>query len=469
QQKRDSRELERRGSTVTRHSASLSTTSSGSAPAKPRTVFQGSKHTRTLSLLANNQSLSFPQPSDINGGNSNSSSSTNNRNPPSVKPTRAVTMPHVNSHDKNNDSSKQVAAQLDQRDIASLRRALVHNPTAEAFMKTGQQLAVDLKDNLWTFFEDIRQAAVGEELTNANSRSVQGQQQHQTNRASSNDSKSQGHGHSQSQSSSRSRSKPIPGTVSLSQGRSSTPHNRSASTAATARGEDDDAAFWRAFGLDVAPSPRSSGNGRSSPPRHARGNSSISSVKRGSSKSVVASQRQQQQQHQQEQRQHHQQRQQGNLLDFDDDNWDVWDHPTSTPHPHAMTASAGAKPISHTPSSSTSTWPSKRSMSPSTAASSPPLSARFATTTKSPALTPDPVPVSVPDPEQLALIPALTPELLCGKEEKEGALHHCDGGNSDVAAEQLGDHRGTATGSAAPTTHNVVSINGSGDTCLISL
>ncbi|KAI5291955.1 hypothetical protein KEM55_008206, partial [Ascosphaera atra] len=55
QQKRDSRELERRGSTVTRHSVSLSTTSNGSAPAKPRTVFQGSKHTRTLSLLANNQ------------------------------------------------------------------------------------------------------------------------------------------------------------------------------------------------------------------------------------------------------------------------------------------------------------------------------------------------------------------------------------------------------------------------------
>jgi hypothetical protein len=38
--------------------------------------------------------------------------------------------------------------------------------SADALVKTGKQMASDLRDGLWTFFEDIRQATVGEEGIN---------------------------------------------------------------------------------------------------------------------------------------------------------------------------------------------------------------------------------------------------------------------------------------------------------------
>lgn len=326
EQTRFSRELGRRGS-YSRHSPSMSMASNASASpraAKPRTVFQSSKHTRTLSLLANNSTVSFPQPGDI-------------RNKPAIssKPSRSATLPSI-------DVTKQsvLSPQSHPPDTATLRRVFAQNPTAEAFMRTGQQMAADFKDNLWTFLEDIRQATVGEELTHANSRSVQAPNPN---------------------------FKPDSRNARRTTGRSiSGPVNGSPSGhLMSGKDEDDDASFWKQFGLEVE-SPMSSNTGsRKTTPKP------IDQQKSSRNK---------------------QQQQEASLLDFDDDDdtWDMWDN---SPVNH----SRSGKGASHTPCSSTSTWPSKRSQSPSTAASSPPMSARFADK--------PPAPVSA-----LALIPALVPE-----------------------------------------------------------
>ena len=50
------------------------------------------------------------------------------------------------------------------RDLAN--RNSLPPPSADAIMRQGKQMANDLKDGLWTFFEDIRQATVGEEAVN---------------------------------------------------------------------------------------------------------------------------------------------------------------------------------------------------------------------------------------------------------------------------------------------------------------
>ncbi|KAI5302656.1 hypothetical protein KEM56_000483, partial [Ascosphaera pollenicola] len=228
EQARFSRELGRRGS-LTRHSPSLSMTSNASASpraTKPRTVFQGSRHTRTLSLLSNNNNVSFPQPSDIR-----------TRTVAGSKPLRSVTLPNI-------DVTKQsvLPPQSQPPDSASLKRYLAQNPTAEAFMKTGQQMAADFKDNLWTFLEDIRQATVGEELTRANPRSVQAP--------------SAG-SQSESKNPRRSTGRSVSGPVS----------NASSGQLSPARNEEDDAAFWKQFGLEVG-SPMSSRSGsRKATPR----------------------------------------------------------------------------------------------------------------------------------------------------------------------------------------------------------
>ncbi|KAI5286036.1 hypothetical protein KEM52_002172 [Ascosphaera acerosa] len=152
------------------HSPSLASTASASPrTSKPRTVFQGSKHTRTLSLLANrNSSISLPQPDQFRLSGMRSNSSIDH-------PPRSLTLPSIDvtkqsllsptAQAPHSQRSPTAARDQTRSEGAALRRALAGHPAAESLVRTGQQMAADLKDNLWTFIEDIRQAAVGEELS----------------------------------------------------------------------------------------------------------------------------------------------------------------------------------------------------------------------------------------------------------------------------------------------------------------
>lgn len=102
-----------------------------------RKVFSGSKHTRTLSLLSpdkSNFTQPFPQPGDLRSSEEN----------PYRSPTH-TTQPGLNPREE-------ALSQLE-------------GQPKDIILKTGKQMVGDIKDGLWTFFEDIRQATIGEEAT----------------------------------------------------------------------------------------------------------------------------------------------------------------------------------------------------------------------------------------------------------------------------------------------------------------
>lgn len=108
-----------------------------------RKVFSGSRHTRTLSLLSPEKS-SFSQPFSPPESEARRSDSISSRPPPL---TRSSTTSDI-------CESPIRPADLPQMDGTQTKDALV---------RTGKQMAFDLKDGLLTFFEDIRQATVGDE------------------------------------------------------------------------------------------------------------------------------------------------------------------------------------------------------------------------------------------------------------------------------------------------------------------
>lgn len=114
-----------------------------------RKVFSGSKHARTLSLL--------------------SPTSTNSL----VMPIAVVT--GTKGPQKNEDKSS-ISNSLPQKVIASagIRKTpkvtcshSAHELPRDAILETGKQLVGDIREGLWTFFEDLKQATVGDEATSA--------------------------------------------------------------------------------------------------------------------------------------------------------------------------------------------------------------------------------------------------------------------------------------------------------------
>ena len=118
-------------------------------------VFSGSRHTRTLSLLTTTSSdntKAYPEPFNndvsvaapiLESENSNSTLS------------RSSTLP---GSETNAGFGKTYKALANRRSMPP--------PSADVLVKTGRQMALDLRDGLWTFFEDIRQATVGDEGIN---------------------------------------------------------------------------------------------------------------------------------------------------------------------------------------------------------------------------------------------------------------------------------------------------------------
>ncbi len=108
-----------------------------------RTVFSGSRHTRTLSLLSPDKEKhrpSFPQPADTQ----------DMPDPTKMKsPSRSTTVPETPGNRMDMDGANEL--DMTPRD---------------ALLRTGKQMASDFKEGLWTFIEDLRQATVGDEGIN---------------------------------------------------------------------------------------------------------------------------------------------------------------------------------------------------------------------------------------------------------------------------------------------------------------
>ncbi|KAI5204493.1 hypothetical protein E4T39_03503 [Aureobasidium subglaciale] len=107
-----------------------------------RTVFSGSRHARTLSLLSP-EAMRQPPPRP--------------QDPP--RPERDPSRPpHPTRTPTATDSTTQVAHTANDAVDLGLPR--------EVLLKTGKQMASDFRDGLWTFIEDLRQATVGDEGIN---------------------------------------------------------------------------------------------------------------------------------------------------------------------------------------------------------------------------------------------------------------------------------------------------------------
>ncbi|KAG0155587.1 hypothetical protein PDIDSM_2759 [Penicillium digitatum] len=150
-QERMSRDLGRRSSL--RAAAATPGTKIGS---NGRRVFHGT-HTRTLSLLS---PVSGPGISSRGeSGFPDAASERVGRTP------RSATLPSV---DRNNAAL--MGAQLGESQVPEHLLAqwqkTIPPPSREALVRTGKQMASDLREGLWTFLEDIRQATVGEEGIN---------------------------------------------------------------------------------------------------------------------------------------------------------------------------------------------------------------------------------------------------------------------------------------------------------------
>lgn len=119
-----------------------------------RKVFSGSRHARALSLLSPKLSASqrmMPPPSTV-------------PNEPKKIETRAA-------------KSNTVVANA----LTSIARPGPNKggfkesekaPSKDAILETGKQFVGDLREGLWTFFEDLKQATVGDEIANSDSRNL---------------------------------------------------------------------------------------------------------------------------------------------------------------------------------------------------------------------------------------------------------------------------------------------------------
>ncbi|KAL4923344.1 DUF4048 domain-containing protein [Aspergillus undulatus] len=296
-QVRLSRELERRQSVLAAAAANGTSVS-----ANGRRVFQGS-HTRALSLL----SPTTASASSKLGSDSGSGDVDGDR---VGRPPRSATMPSVDRI----PARSSVTPTEDM--VTQWRKTMpVPPPSRDLLMRTGKQMASDLREGLWTFLEDIRQATVGDEGINATeSRTMHPPR----NRDSS--------------SASRSRDRLSVQTGKTSASRSSS-GRKSPGTKATGKGSksaDIDASFWSEFGIDS--SGQKPATAHRTPTTPSGSNNNLKS-------------------------------EDPTKLDMDE-TWDDWD----TPQPKK----------SHTPSSSRSTLESGLDQSPVTQTSSPRTSTSFA-------------------------------------------------------------------------------------------
>ena len=116
-----------------------------------RTVFSGSRHTRTLSLLS---------PSDTVAGSSPPACSAHLHIPDRGLVNDAIVPTTIYEPRTSTDGS----ADLKER---------YEGPPKDMILETGKQLVGDFRQGLWTFFEDLRQVTVGDEAAGASNQRYQ--------------------------------------------------------------------------------------------------------------------------------------------------------------------------------------------------------------------------------------------------------------------------------------------------------
>lgn len=118
---------------------------SSSIRSSPRTVFSGSRHTRTLSLLSPRDSASSSHSSLQGNGHT--------RHP--LETVNDVAVPST-VHELSSSANE-----------SSVSTSLYKGPPREMVLETGKQLVGDFRQGLWTFFEDLKQVTVGDEAASA--------------------------------------------------------------------------------------------------------------------------------------------------------------------------------------------------------------------------------------------------------------------------------------------------------------
>ena len=112
-----------------------------------RRVFSGSKHTRALSLLSPHKMNQKPLPSTNDNKQSKSRADFVMPRPPSIA--RLNTAPDLLEQIRNTNTMDDITSPI--------------SDTPKEALRISRQMASDFKDGLWTFFEDLRQATVGDE------------------------------------------------------------------------------------------------------------------------------------------------------------------------------------------------------------------------------------------------------------------------------------------------------------------
>lgn len=122
-----------------------------SVKASQRTVFSGSRHTRTLSLLSPKESTAGSQPPLEGKGPLKR---------PLERVSGAVVPTTVHELGTSTDGPNVVAD-------------VYKGPSREIIVETGKQLVGDFRQGLWTFFDDLRQVTVGDEAASSPDTRVQ--------------------------------------------------------------------------------------------------------------------------------------------------------------------------------------------------------------------------------------------------------------------------------------------------------
>ena len=259
-------------------------------------IFSGSRHARTLSLLT---------PAKVDGDEPGSDTSDRAPNPTESIANNTQTLSRSSTVP---DGDEGMGFGRTYKDLA-VRRSMPP-PSTEAFMKTGKQMASDIREGLWTFLEDIRQATVGEE-------GISGTEQRastSTPRVKAQSKRVEAGSHPRRKGSKSRLAEPT--------------QKRPADPVVSAPGTKADQSFWKEFGVDTP--------GRSR---------TLQAAKPSPNRDVLKEQRNNQ------------------LVDVDD-NWDAWDSPENQTKASASRQRPEAEPIT-TSTSGALPWPELTKLTPS--------------------------------------------------------------------------------------------------------
>jgi hypothetical protein len=253
-------------------------------------VFSNSRHARQLSLLSPTASEKPPIRHSLDSSIPPSKTKINepSTHSPASEPA-SVPTPSIES-----------PATLGKtyRDLAS--RNSLPPPSTDAIVRQGKQMASDLKDGLWTFFEDIRQATVGEEaitgIQGENGRPKMAKRSSNTLHRKKRFSKENSHIH--------------PSTHENPEDDAATP---------TSNPSSKDTSFWREFGIET-PHKRSE--------KHIHDTTNIN-TNTNTTRQVSDP-----------------------LLDLDDEAWEAWESPHPNPNPNSNPAPLKTTSPNHSASQS---------------------------------------------------------------------------------------------------------------------